>query len=90
MNFVAISWVFLKLHKFVTLVEDVMFMNSATFLITMSRVIKFVIVKHIPTHMAKQFSKYLKIVMNIYSRSKTVVKTFLIHVKFNNTIYELM
>ena len=49
---------FLKLHHFVTLMEYVMFLNGAPFLITMSRGIKFVTVKHIPIHTAKQLSQY--------------------------------
>ena len=49
MYYIAVPKDFLKLHKFVTLVEDVMFVNGAPFLITMSRRIKFVTVEHITT-----------------------------------------
>ena len=37
MDYVAVPKDFLKLHNFVTLVGDVMFLNGAPFLITMSR-----------------------------------------------------
>ena len=38
---VAIPREFLKLHKFVTIVADVMFVNGTPLLITMSRIIMF-------------------------------------------------
>ena len=58
MGYISVPKYFLKLHKFVTLVADVMFVNGATFLITMSRGIKFVTVEHIPARTDKQLSKY--------------------------------
>ena len=60
---------FLILNKFVTLVEDVMFMNGTPLLITMSLSINFVTVEHVPTCMDKQLSKYFKSVIRSYSRS---------------------
>ena len=51
--YVAAPKYFNKLHKFETLLADVMFVNGAPFLINMSRVIKFVTVEHIPTHTDK-------------------------------------
>ena len=58
MDYVAVPKHFMKLHKFVTSMEDVMFVNGAPFLIVMSHGIKFVAVKHIPACRAKQLSKY--------------------------------
>ena len=60
MDYAVLSKDFIKLHKFVTLMEYVMFVNSKLLLIKMSRGIKFVMVKQIPTRTAKQLSKYLK------------------------------
>ena len=45
MDYVAVPKDFLKLHKFVTLVADVMFVNSAPFITNMSHGIKFVMVE---------------------------------------------
>ena len=45
---VAVPRDFLKLHKFVTIVADVMFVNDTPLLITMSRSINYVTVKHVP------------------------------------------
>ena len=51
MDYISVPKDFLKLHEFVNLVKDVMFVNGAPFLITMSRGINLVTV-------AKQLSKY--------------------------------
>ena len=57
-DYVDVTNDFIRLHKFVTLVEDVMFVSCTTFLITMSHGIKFVTVEQILTHTAKQLAKY--------------------------------
>ena len=49
MDYVTVPESFFKSHKFITIVLDVMFVNSAPFLITISLGIMFVNVKHIPT-----------------------------------------
>ena len=58
LDYVAVSKDFIKLHKFVTLVADVVFVNGAPFLIIMASGIQFLTVEHIPTCTAKQLSKY--------------------------------
>ena len=60
MDYVAVPREFLQLYKFVTLVEYVIFLNSAPFLITMSRGMNVVTVNNMTTRTAKQLSKYLK------------------------------
>ena len=52
-DYVDVTNDFIRLHKFVTLLEDVMFVSCTTFLITMSHGIKFVTVEQILTHTAK-------------------------------------
>ena len=52
MDYVSVPKDFLKIHKFVTLLEYVMLVDSAPFLITMSCSIKFVTFEHIPTFTA--------------------------------------
>ena len=73
MYYIAVPKDFLKLHKFVTLVADVMFVDDAPLLITVSRGIKFVTVENIPNRTDKQLSRSLKHVMRIYSRSIIIV-----------------
>ena len=87
MYYVAVPKDFLKLHKFVITMSDVMFVNIAPFLITMACGIKFVTIEHIPTPTGKQLSKSLKKVMKIYSRSSMIVHTVLMDMEFDKTIY---
>ena len=58
MDYIDAPKYFLKLHKFITLVTDVMFVNSSPLLITMPHGIKFVTVEHISTRTDKPLSKY--------------------------------
>ena len=60
MDYIDVPRDFLKLHNFVTLMADIMFVNGAPFLIAVSCGIKFVMVKHITTHTDKKLSKYFK------------------------------
>ena len=88
--YVAIPRDFLALHKYVNLVADVMFVNNTTFLTTMSPVIKFMTVEHIPSSKDKQLSKNLKITMKLYSRGRIIVQTILMDMEFDSTKDELM
>ena len=88
MDYVAIPKDFLKVIFFVALVVDVMFVNVAPFLITMSHGTKSGTNEHIPTHIAKQLSKYLKRFMTIYSRSGMIVQTVLVNMEFDKVIYK--
>ena len=78
------------MHKYATLVVDVLFVNNIPFLITISRGIKFVTVEHIPISMAKQLSKNLKIIMKFYSRGSTIVQTILMDTELYSTNDEFM
>ena len=90
MDYVAVPKDFMKLHKFVFLVADVMFVNGAPLLINISHGIKFVTVEHIPTHTAEKLSKSTKQVMKIYSRSSMIIQTDLMDMKFDKPIDNLM
>ena len=79
-----------KIHKFITILADVMFVNGAPFLITIPHGIKFVMVEHIPTCTAKQLSKSSKRVMKILSRSGMIVQTFLMDTNFFQIIDKMM
>ena len=90
MDCVAVPKDFLKFHKFVTLMVDVLFVNRAPLLINVSHGINFVNVEHITIRTAEQLSKSLKRVMKIYSISSMIVQTFLMDMEFDKNIYELM
>ena len=73
MDYIDVPKYFLKLHQFLTIMEDVIFVKRSPLLITMSCCIKFETVKHIPTRTSNKSSKSLKWVMKIYFRSYTIV-----------------
>ena len=89
-DYVAVPKGFLKLHKFVTVLAYVMFLNVAPLLITIKHGINYVTAKHIPTHMAKQLSKSLKRLMKICSRSSMTIQTVLMVMEFDNTINSII
>ena len=59
-NYVSIPRYFLKLHKYVTLVDDVIFVNNILFLVSILRGFKFITVEYIPARTAKHLSKFEK------------------------------
>ena len=67
-----------------------MFVNNVPVLITMYRGIKFVTVEHIPSRTAKQLSKKLKIIMDLYSKDSMIVQTILMDLEFDSTNDEFM
>jgi hypothetical protein len=50
---VQIPWDFVQLHKYVTLVADVMLVNSLPFLVNSSRGLRLVMIKYLPSRTAK-------------------------------------
>ena len=58
MDYVAVPRVFLKLHKFVTVVTDLMLVKNVVFLISMYCGIKSATIEHMTTRTAKKLSKY--------------------------------
>ena len=58
MYYVYLPRDFLKLHMFVTIVADAMFVNGASFLITIACGINVLTVENVPTSMAKYLGKY--------------------------------
>ncbi len=52
-KYVQIPWDFVQLHKYVTLVADVMFVNGLPFLVTSSQGISLVTIEHLQSRTAK-------------------------------------
>jgi hypothetical protein len=48
-NYLEIPWDFVKMHKHLVLVVDVMFMNGLPFLVTSSRGISLVTIEYLPS-----------------------------------------
>ena len=82
-DFVAIPRDFVLMHKSVTLVADVMFVNNVPMLVTLSRGIKFRTTEHVPRRTAKQLSKSLKRVIRLYNRGGFAVQTILMDMEFD-------
>ena len=68
-QFVSIPQQLIDLHKYVTLVADVMFVNGLPFFVTLSRRIRFVTVQFVPKRSAGELSNVLKLVINLYKRA---------------------
>ena len=66
---VAITREFQLLHKYITLVDDVLFVNGIPFLIVLSRKLHFVTVKHMRSRTDKQRSKYLNKSCKLYTHT---------------------
>ena len=89
-DYVAVPREFLELHKYVTLVADVCFVNNVAFLVTISRGIKFVTDEFIMTRTDKQYIKSLKVVMKLYTRGSMKFQTVLMDMEFDKTVKYLM
>jgi hypothetical protein len=77
-DYLAISWQLVDANKAVTLKADVFFVDGIAFLITVSRRIKFVTVKHLPIRTATSLSKHLQQVLLVYKQAGFRVKSILI------------
>ena len=73
---------FNKLHKFLTLTADVMFVNLNYFMIESARKLKFVTVEHIPSLTAEKISKNLNKVINLYGIGGFVIHVILMDAEF--------
>ncbi len=59
-KYVQIPQDFVQLHRYVTLVADVMFMNGLPFLVTSSRGLSLVTIEHLPSRTAKRLAQTLE------------------------------
>ena len=64
---------FYKLHHFVTLTADIMFVNGVPFLTTLSRKIKLRTVKHIQSQTVALLSNVLTKILKLYVRGRFAV-----------------
>jgi len=74
-EYVQIPWDFVQLHKYVTLVVDVMFMNDLPFLVTSSRGLSLVTIEHLPLRAAKRLVQTLERVFKIYATAGFIIQT---------------
>jgi hypothetical protein len=65
-DYVAVPRLLVEANLIVTLAVDVLFVDGTSFLLTVSRRIKFVTAEHMPVRMAKCLGKHLKRVFEVY------------------------
>jgi hypothetical protein len=83
-EYVQIPWDFVELHKYVTLVVDVMFVNGLPFLVTSSQGISLVTIEYLKSRNAKQLIHTLERVHRIYGKAGFMVQTALMDMEFKN------
>jgi hypothetical protein len=73
---------FVQLHKYVTIVADVMFMNGLPFLVTFLRGLSLVTIEHLQLRTAKRLVNTLERVFRIYATAGFVIQTALMDMEF--------
>jgi hypothetical protein len=81
-EYVQIPWDFFELHKYVTLVADVMFVNGLPFLVTSSQGISLVTIEYLKLKTAKRLIDTLERVIRIYKKAGFIVQTALMDMEF--------
>jgi hypothetical protein len=74
-DYVKIPRDFIKIHKYVMLVVDVLFVNGLPFLVTSSRGISLIIVEFLPSGTAKCLALTLEGVIKVYGVAGFIVKS---------------
>ncbi len=81
-EYVQIPPDFVELHKYVTLVADVMLVNGLLFLVTSSRGISLVTIEYIKSRTAKRLVHTLERVFRIYGTAGFIMQTVLMDMEF--------
>jgi hypothetical protein len=81
-DYVKIPRDFMELHKYMTIVADVMFVNGLPFLVTSLRGISLVMIKFLPSRTAKPLANSMERVIRIYGRAGFIVQTSMMDMEF--------
>ena len=81
-EYLGIPRVFYKLHHFVTLIADVIFVNRLAFFTTLGRDVRFGTTEQIPSQTAKQLAKSLTKIVKLYLNGGFVVHTVIMDGEF--------
>jgi hypothetical protein len=85
-DYVKIPRDLVDMHKYVTLVADVMFVNGLPFLVTSSRGISLVTIEYLPSRTAKRLALTLERVIKVYTRGRFVVQTMMMDMEFEKLV----
>jgi hypothetical protein len=83
-DYVKIPRDFIKIHKYVTLVADVLFVNGLSFLVTSSRGISLITIEFLPLRTAKCLALALQQVIRVYGGAGFIVQFALMDMEFEN------
>jgi hypothetical protein len=64
---------FHRLHKFVKLTANIMFINGIVFLTTLSRILRMATVEYIPSRMAVQLSNSIMKIVKLYAHTGFII-----------------
>jgi hypothetical protein len=81
-DYVKIPGDFVEMHKYVTIVAEVMFVNGLLFLVTSSRGISLITIEFLPSRTAKFLASSVKRVVRIYGRAGFIVQTSMMDMGF--------
>ena len=73
---------FVQLHKYLTLVADVMFVNGLSFLVTSLQGLSLVTIEHLPLRTAKRLVHTFERVFRMYATARFVIQTALMDMEF--------
>jgi hypothetical protein len=79
---VQIPWDFVQLHKCLTLVVDIMFVNGLPFLVTSLQGLSLVTIEHLQLRTVKRLVYTLERVFRIYASARFVIQTALMDMEF--------
>jgi hypothetical protein len=81
-DYVKIPWDFVEMHKYVTIVADVMFVNGLPFLVTSSGGISLITIEFLPSKTAKCLAGSVERVVRIHGKAGFIVQTSLMDMEF--------
>ncbi len=81
-DYVAVTCLLVEQNGIVTMAADVFFVDSTSFLVTLSRRIKFITVEHVPVRTAISLSKHITRILQVYERAGFRVRTILMDGEF--------
>jgi hypothetical protein len=81
-DYVKILWDFMELHKYVTIVADIMFVNGLPFFVTSLKCISLVTIKFLPSRTAKHLANSMEHVVRIYGKAGFIVQTSMMDMEF--------
>ena len=85
-DYVQIPRDIIDMHKYVTLVADVMFVNGLPFLVSSSRGISLVTIEYLPSRTVKRLAITLEQVLKVYARGGFAVQTMMMDMEFEKLV----